>query len=817
MSEAVETPVETSLEQYIDAVVDRYNADQQFSLAILQDIQKTYSYLSREALDRIAERLDLSRGEVYRLATFFAAFSLKAKGEYVCKVCLGTACHVLGSPRLLETLERELDIKAGETTSDGKFTLEAVRCLGACALAPVLVVNEEPHGHMSPDKVAKLIAELSAKEAERPEAPQLSVALDLSEVPPKDLAEGVEDKQARLKSVEDLETLQARLQEDIKARTETGTTITVGMGTCGISAGAREVVHAIQAELSTRDIDARVTAVGCIGMCHMEPLVDIQQGNGPRITYVNVTPKKVKRIIEEHVTQGRPVDEWVFGQIAAGEESGVHCYDETPFYGKQMRRVMRNCGMIDPRAIEGYIAVGGYRALGKALASMTAEEIIEEVKKSGLRGRGGAGFTTGRKWDSAYRAAGDVKYVVANGDEGDPGAFMNRSLMEGDPHAIIEGMIIGAYVLGAHEGYIYVRDEYPLAVANLGIAIDQARQYGLLGKDVLGSGFDFDIQIVRGAGAFVCGESSALMQSVEGKVGEPRPKHFHATERGLWDCPTILNNVETWANIPLIVKKGADWYASIGTEKGKGTKTFCLAGQIQNTGLIEVPMGITLRDIVYDIGGGIPDGREFKAVQTGGPSGGCIPASLLDLSVDYDSLTEAGSMMGSGGMVVMNDRTCMVDVARYFLDFLKEESCGKCTPCREGIRRMLEILTRITEGQGRMEDIEELESLAWMVQKGSLCQLGKSAPNPVLSTLRYFRDEYVAHVEEKRCPAGVCRELITYSIDPQLCTGCTLCARNCPQDAISGERKKVHVVDAELCIRCGICRDVCRFDAVVVQ
>jgi NADH-quinone oxidoreductase subunit F len=394
---------------------------------------------------------------------------------------------------------------------------------------------------------------------------------------------------------------------------------------------------------------------------------------------------------------------------------------------------------------------------------------------------------------------------------------MNRSLMEGDPHAIIEGMIIGAYTIDSHEGYIYVRDEYPLAVENLTIAIEQAREYGLLGEDILGSGFDFDVKIVRGAGAFVCGESSALMQSLEGKVGEPRPKHYHATERGLWDQPTALNNVETWANIPLIINNGADWFASIGTEGSKGTKTFCLVGQIQNTGLIEVPMGITLREIVYDIGGGIPGDGEFKAVQTGGPSGGCIPASLLDLPVDYDSLAEVGSMMGSGGMIIMDDHTCMVDIARYFLDFLKEESCGKCVPCREGIRRMLEILTRITEGQGEMADLETLETLAKTVQSASLCGLGKSAPNPVLSTLRYFRDEYVAHIVDHKCPAGVCKALIEYYIVEDLCTGCGLCRRKCPQEAISGEKKAPHVIDLALCIKCGICHDVCKFDAVGVR
>ncbi len=613
-----------------------------------------------------------------------------------------------------------------------------------------------------------------------------------------------------LSSVQDFEELRVQLQKQVRASAGARPTVIVGMGTCGISAGAREVMQAVVAELEARHIDARVASVGCIGMCSKEPLVDILFGDGPRVTYGNVTPKMAPRIIEEHLGQGREIEEWVVDRMVEGAYS-------IPFYSKQVRQVMHNCGVIDPRSIQEYIAAGGYRALGKALTSMTGQEIVAEVARSGLRGRGGAGFATGRKWAATRQAAGEVKYVIANGDEGDPGAFMNRSLMEGDPHAIIEGMIIGAYAIGAHEGFMYVRDEYPLAVENLRIAIEQAREYNLLGDDILGSGFGLEIKIVRGAGAFVCGESSALMQSLEGRVGEPRPKHHHATERGLWDRPSCLNNVETWANIPLIINNGAEWFASTGTEGSKGTKTFCLVGKIGNPGLVEVPMGITLREIIYDIGGGIPNGKAFKAVQTGGPSGGCIPAHLLDLEVDYDRLIEAGSMMGSGGMVVMDEDTCMVDVARYFLDFLRDESCGKCVACREGIKRMLGMLTDITQGRGTMADIERLETLAWTVQQTSLCQLGKSAPNPVLSTLRYFRDEYVAHVVDKKCPSGVCRELITYSIDPDSCTGCTVCARRCPQSAISGERKKVHVIDQSLCIRCGVCRDVCRFDAVVVQ
>ncbi|HEC34405.1 MAG TPA: NADH-quinone oxidoreductase subunit NuoF [Chloroflexi bacterium] len=575
-----------------------------------------------------------------------------------------------------------------------------------------------------------------------------------------------------------------------------------------------ELILAFQEEIKRRGLadEVQVVDTGCRGFCAMGPVVLIQPEG---LFYIKVQPADVPELVEETLVKGRAVERLAYKEPAT--HKAIPYYDAIPFYSKQVRHVMRNCGLINPQSIEEYIAVGGYQALAKALTSMAPEEIISEVKKSGLRGRGGAGFPTGRKWESTRRAPGDIRYVIANGDEGDPGAFMNRSLMEGDPHSIIEGMIIGAYAVGAHQGYIYVRDEYPLAVKNLGIAIEQAREYGLLGQDILGSGFNFDVKIVRGAGAFVCGESSALMQSVEGKVGEPRPKHFHATERGLWDCPTALNNVETWANVPLIINNGADWFASLGTEGSKGTKTFCLVGKIENTGLIEVPMGITLREIIYDIGGGIPDGKEFKAVQTGGPSGGCIPASLLDLPVDYDSLAEAGSIMGSGGMIVMDERTCMVDIARYFLDFLKEESCGKCTPCREGIRRMLEILTRITEGQGEMADLETLEALAKTVQSASLCGLGKTAPNPVLSTLRYFHDEYVAHIKDKTCPAGVCKALIEYYIIEDLCTGCGLCRRKCPQEAISGEKKEPHVIDPELCIKCGVCFDVCKFDAVGVR
>jgi NADH-quinone oxidoreductase subunit F len=578
--------------------------------------------------------------------------------------------------------------------------------------------------------------------------------------------------------------------------------------------GALEMEQALKSEVGRRNLadEVRVVETGSRGFCSMGPIVIIQPEG---ILYCQVGAADVPEVVEETLVKGRVVERLTYKEPET--HKAVPYYDQIPFYGKQMRVVLRNCGLINPMSIEEYIAVGGYQALAKALTAMTPEEVVEEVKKSGLRGRGGAGFPTGRKWEFARSAPGDVKYIVANGDEGDPGAFMDRSLMEGDPHAILEGMTIGAYAVGAHEGHIYVRDEYPLALRNLNAAIEQAREYGLLGADVLGSGFDFEIKITRGAGAFVCGEETALMASIEGRAGNPRPRPPFPAQSGLWGKPTNINNTKTWANVPLIIDRGADWFSRIGTETSKGTMIFSLVGKVNNTGLVEVPMGITLRELIFDIGGGIQDGKQFKAVQTGGPSGGCIPADLLDLPVDYEHLKDAGSIMGSGGMIVMDEGACMVDVARYFLDFLKEESCGKCTPCREGIRQMLAILTRITEGEGEMADLAQLETLAHVVKDASLCGLGQTAPNPVLSTLRYFRDEYVAHIEDKKCPAGVCRALIEYTILEDACTGCGLCRRKCPQEAISGEKKKPHVIDQEKCIRCGVCFDVCKFDAVVVK
>jgi len=599
-------------------------------------------------------------------------------------------------------------------------------------------------------------------------------------------------------------------------------TITVCAGTGCVAKGSLRVFERIRTLLSDTGsgVRAEFKMSGCHGFCENGPLVVL---NPADILYMRVREKDVEEIISRTVQQGEIIERLLYKDPASGKRAKNET--EIPFYRKQMRVVLRNIGKIDPMSIEDYIAVGGYHSVTKALAEMEPEEIIAEIEKSGLRGRGGGGFPTGKKWRSCRATKGDVHYIVCNGDEGDPGAFMDRSLMEGDPHSILEGMIIGAYAIGASEGFIYVRMEYPLAIQRLTHAIEEARRCGLLGRDVVGSGFDLDIRINRGGGAFICGESTALMASLEGRAGEPRAKYVHTVEKGLWDKPTNLNNVETWANIPVIIDKGAGWFAGLGTEKSKGTKVFSLVGKVNNTGLVEVPMGITLREILFDIGGGVKGKKRFKAVQTGGPSGGCLVVdleekgpkgdfNLIDLPVDFDRLTEAGSMMGSGGMIVMDEDDCMVDVAKYFLSFLKEESCGKCVPCREGIRHMLTILDRITSGTGTEADLTLLEELAETIAEASLCALGTQAPNPILSTLKYFRQEYEAHIREKRCPAGVCKELISYSINADTCTGCTLCARACPSSCINGSAKEPHTIAVGSCIKCGICYDVCKFDAV---
>ena len=604
--------------------------------------------------------------------------------------------------------------------------------------------------------------------------------------------------------------------------------IGVGVGTCGLANGSRDVLDGIRDEVAKTGLDYVVRGTGCVGFCQEEPMVDVLVPGLPRVFYHRISADHGRDLVKG-LAQGDFHADWALMRLdrdqllvetdrdVRGDLNGlakVPRYEDVPFYKPQLRIALRNCGFIDPGNVDEYLATGGYSALAKVLTSVQPDEIIDWVEKSGLRGRGGGGFDTGRKWRSCRKAHGYPKYVLCNGDEGDPGAFMDRSVMESNPHAVLEGMAIGAYAIGSDRGYLYVRLEYPLAVENLAIAIRQAEAEGLLGQNILGSAFSFAVRISRGAGAFVCGESTALMASIEGFSGEPRAKHIHTAEKGLFDKPTNLNNVETWANVPVIINKGWEWFAGIGTENSKGTKVFSVVGKVKNTGLVEIPMGMTLRQIIFEAAGGIADDRPFKAVQTGGPSGGCLPAAELDLPVDFDRLTEAGSMMGSGGMIVMDDRTCMVEVARYFTDFLRKESCGKCTACREGVLRMSEILERIVIGKGAMEDIDLLQELCLYVRDNSICGLGKSAPNPTLSTLKHFRDEYVAHVKDHKCPAGICPTLTTFVINKETCIACGKCRKACPVECISGKKKVPHEIDQAKCIKCGSCRTICPVDAV---
>ena len=613
----------------------------------------------------------------------------------------------------------------------------------------------------------------------------------------------------KVRNLQDLETLRKSILQE--KYSEKPCIIISEKSTCCYLSGSKEVVEAFKNGLINFDLENQIDikSTGCLGFCEIEPIVILEPKG---IVYQRVKKEDILEIITETILNDIIIDRLLYVDPVKGKKCKTE--EDMPFYKKQRRFVLGNNRFINPLVIDDYIAINGYKALATVLEKMKPEKVIDVIKQSGLRGRGGGGFPTGKKWEFARKAEGEPKYVICNADEGDPGAYMDRSLLEGNPHSVIEGMIIGAYAIGSHEGYVYVRNEYPLAVKHLENAIKQAEEYGFLGKNILGSGFDFNIEISRGGGAFVCGESTALMASLEGKPGEPRAKYVHAVERGLWNKPTNLNNVETWANVPLIINRGADWYAKIGTNSSKGTKIFSLVGKINNTGLVEVPMGLKLREIIYDIGGGIPDGKKFKAVQTGGPSGGCIPESLIDLPVDYEKLSEAGSMMGSGGMIVMDEDTCMVDVAKYFVNFLREESCGKCVPCREGLERIGEILTDITGGKATNQDLELLEELGGVIKDTALCALGGTASNPVLSTIQYFKDEYKDHIEHKKCPAGVCKALITFTIDENKCTGCGMCIKQCPQDAISGEKKKPHKIDQDKCIKCGACYDTCKFTAI---
>jgi NADH:ubiquinone oxidoreductase subunit F (NADH-binding)/(2Fe-2S) ferredoxin len=616
--------------------------------------------------------------------------------------------------------------------------------------------------------------------------------------------------------ISNLQAFEAYRKDAAAAQDKLTKKVLVCCGTGCLAAGAGPVAEALRAELDAKNLDVEVglkmNETGCRGLCELGPLVTFEPSG---IFYKGVKPSDVSEIVEKTVEGDAAIPRLLYRDKASKQR--VETYTEIPFYKRQTRWALRNVGLVDPKDVSEYIGRGGFVAMAKALGKMSSEEVLAEVETAKLRGRGGGGFDAGRKWRSCVNAPGDARYLVCNGDEGDPGAFMDRTIMEGDPYGVLEGMIIAAYAIQATAGFIYVRQEYPLAVQHLEAALTNLRELGLLGEKILGTEFSFDIKIARGGGAFVCGESSALMRSIEGKVGEPRAKYIHGTAKGLYDKPTVLNNVETYVNVPLIIEKGGAWFASTGTDRSKGTKAFSLVGKVQNTGLVEVPMGTTLREIIFEIGGGTAKGRTFKAVQTGGPSGGCLPEDHLDAPVDFDTLTRAGSMMGSGGMIVMDDRTCMVDVARYFTKFLVDESCGKCVPCREGLQQMLRLLTEICQGKGTARHLEQIDGLTHVLEKGSLCALGKSAANPVVSTLRYFREEYLEHIDERKCKAGVCRDLCRFEIDAEACTGCTLCKAVCPTDCISGEKKGPHAIDQAACITCGSCFDACNFDAIKIQ
>jgi NADH-quinone oxidoreductase subunit F len=752
----------------VEKIIEGKGKSLSATIPILQEIQKQLRYIPIEAMETVSKKTGIPAAQLYGVATFYTQFRLSPIGRHLIKVCHGTACHVAGAAGVSESLGDQLKIDPdGGTTDDKEFTMESVACLGCCSLAPVIMIDETVYGKLNRQKASKTIDNF-CKSQDKKTDPLEGITIDK-----KDL--GGKEIQAVL----------------------------IGLGSCGIAAGGNAIFDIFERAKEKFNLDYILEETGCIGMCHCEPLVELVDRTGRRTMYRNVDAAAAKKILQEHVAQGKPFEKKVVDLENRGSE-------EHAFYSKQVRIVLENCGRIDPESIDEYIAKGGYKALQKVKKDMTPEAVIAEIKASGLRGRGGAGFPTGLKWEFCRKAKGDEKYVICNADEGDPGAFMDRSVLESDPHRVLEGMMIGAYAIGAHKGYIYCRAEYPLAVKRLGIAISQAREKGLLG-------LDFDIFVKEGAGAFVCGEETALIASIEGHRGMPRIRPPFPAQSGLWGKPTNINNVETFANIPWIINHGAPEFAKYGTEKSKGSKVFALAGDIKRGGLVEVPMGITLWEIINDIGGGTVSGKPVKAVQLGGPSGGCIPASLMNTIVDYDAVNATGAIMGSGGMVVMDTNACMVDIARFFLNFTQNESCGKCTFCRIGTRRMLEILTRITEGEGRKGDIELLEELSQQVKVSSLCGLGQTAPNPVLTTIRYFREEYEAHINEARCPAGKCRALIEYTISEERCTGCGACVAVCPVHAIKGEKKKPHVIMQAVCTQCGACRQICPFDAIDVK
>lgn len=778
------------IKQFVEQVVAEKGTAPRAVIPILQAIQTQYKYLPEPALRMVCELTEITPERIMGIATFYSQFRLNPVGKHIVKVCVGTACHVKGAMQVYDAFKRHFKLKDHEETdASGKYTIEKVACLGCCTLAPVVQIDGITYGHVASDKVAQVISDFEVQISRKG------------------------SKKAAFRTADGEE-----IQGEVR----------IGLGSCCVASGSKEVQKAVEETIAGTGIQVSLKHVGCVGMCHQVPLVEVISKDHESKLYARVKPEDVKNILEEHFKPQSLIDRmknkvynW-FEKVQTDEVwEGVERYSidireqkVANFLDRQIPIATEHRGVINPLDMDEYRSVGGFVAMQKALSELEPQQIIQKMSDSGLRGRGGAGFPTGLKWKLVAQHSADEKYLICNGDEGDPGAFMDRMLLESYPYRVIEGMVIAAKAISATKGFFYIRAEYPLAVQRIRQALINCREQHYLGKNILGSGFSFDLEIAEGAGAFVCGEETALMASIEGDRGFPRIRPPFPAESGLWGKPTLINNTETYAQVSYIIREGEDKFNAIGTEKSKGTKVFALAGKINRGGLIEVPMGITIREIIEEIGGGIQGGRKFKAVQIGGPSGGCIPAALIDTPVDYESLTQAGAMMGSGGLVVLDDTDCMVDIARYFLSFTQSESCGKCTFCRIGTKRMLDILDKITSGKGTKADLDELSYLAGWTQKGSLCNLGKTAPNPVLSTLKYFYDEYEAHING-RCPSGKCKDLIHYEITDD-CIGCTKCAQACPTDAILFEPHKKHHIDLEKCIKCDACRMACPENAVKV-